>query len=243
MTSINSNSACHPIVQTLATSNLNPQSVYDAAQILSVLNPFDQISYCKEGCEAIKKLFLEIARKVHPDKCQNNKMAASAFIKAADAKHTLCGNVAIRTLCDAGKPKDNVFPDIDAKYMSILETLRKRGAIFREEDLFSVLGAYNKAVERAMGGDPIAMKALENLWQEEVISGSEEENSFIREVYRESVKSGNHTLETLWEEGLKENSTKPSKVTMKQARSEGSIPLNILQIFWKEWEKLNSTSR
>ncbi len=81
MTIINSNSACHPIVQALATTHLDPQYDGDAAKILSFFKPFNQASYCQDGCKAIRKLFHEIAFKVHPDKCRNNEMATDAFVK------------------------------------------------------------------------------------------------------------------------------------------------------------------
>lgn len=156
MTSINSNSACHPIVQTLATTDLNPQFVSDAARILSVLKPFNQSSYCQNGCKTIAKLFHEIAHKVHPDKCRNNEIATPAFIKAREARDTLCGAGGIEKFCDAGKPKnDGLLPD-EVEAMNAFETW------VEETDTF-IINAYNKAMNKARSGDPIVMNMVETI--------------------------------------------------------------------------------
>lgn len=100
MSSIDYNSASQPIVQQLASSNWDGHKVPDAVKILSVLAPFDKITYCQDGCKAIRKLHNEIALKVHPDKYPENRdMAHRAFIVATDARDTLCSEAATRELC------------------------------------------------------------------------------------------------------------------------------------------------
>lgn len=178
MASINSNSVCHPIVQILATSDLNPKFLVDAAQILSCLRPFNQSAYCQDGCKVIRKLFSEIALKVHPDKCRNNELAAPAFIKASEAKRTLCGADEIRKLCDAGALK-NSLPA-------------------------SISDAYSEIKKKATDGDTISMHALEDLWNEDTISSSEEEKSSVREAIMKATGKDVRAYTV-----LKVNSTKP----------------------------------
>jgi hypothetical protein len=95
---------CHSIVQTLEASRWNWPYVVDAMKILSVMEPFNRTSYCKEGCRTVTKLFNQIALKVHPDKCHSeNGRAERAIIKARDAKETLCEANALDWVCKPGE--------------------------------------------------------------------------------------------------------------------------------------------
>jgi hypothetical protein len=207
MTSINSNSACHPIVETLATSNLNPQFVSDAARILSVLKPFDQTAYCQNGCKAIRKLFHEIALKVHPDKCRNNEMATPAYIKAREARDTLCGADANRELCDAGKPNYGVLSEDATAFESLWEEVM----IFSSEaQKLSLEQKLERYMEEAMNGDHKNMHNIERLWREGTLSSFEAQKSIIRTAFLSKILpkvtgEGDEydmgLLESLWADG------------------------------------------
>jgi DnaJ domain len=217
MTRINSNSACHPIVSVLAHTLNDPQRATEAAMILSVLKSFNQTTYCKDGCEAIRKLFREIALKVHPDKCRTEKKAIDAFVTAVDAKNTLCKASAIRELCDSGRPK---YPEDDVQYSRYANSVNAWSETLLNQ---------RTVREKAKSGDRIAMETLkemaksdlkaletlESIWQDGIFYTSEEEKSSIRKKFREALEKAESenlrgsTVDALRMREMKVNTTQP----------------------------------